>query len=56
MGSQLCILEEPQQYVEENWPINPNPILDFAQSHVSALAIDENGQDEMGDLLLVQCA
>jgi hypothetical protein len=44
MGSQLYILEEPQQYLEENRPINPDPVLDFAQSHVSALAIDENGK------------
>ncbi|KAM0929308.1 hypothetical protein ACQ4PT_001732 [Festuca glaucescens] len=53
-------LEEPQQYLPENQLIIPDPLLEFAQSHGSALAIDENGRiiftgsgDEMRDLLSV---
>jgi len=53
-------LEEPQQYLPENQLIIPDPLLEFAQSIGSALAIDENGWviftgngDEMRDLLSV---
>jgi hypothetical protein len=53
-------LEEPQQFLPENQLIIPDPLLEFAQSHGSALAIDENGRiifngsgDEMRDLLSV---
>uniref|UniRef100_A0ACD5ZHQ3 Uncharacterized protein n=1 Tax=Avena sativa TaxID=4498 RepID=A0ACD5ZHQ3_AVESA len=53
-------LEEPQQYLPENQLIIPDPLLEFAQSQGSALAIDENGRiiftgsgDEMKNLLSV---
>ncbi|CAM0958344.1 unnamed protein product [Alopecurus aequalis] len=53
-------LEEPQQYLQDNQLIIPDPLLEFAQSHGSALAIDENGRviftgngDEIRDLLSV---
>ncbi|CAN6326653.1 unnamed protein product [Urochloa humidicola] len=51
-------LQEPQQYLPEKQLVIPDPLLDFVQSHGSALTIDENGRilfaghgDEMRDLL-----
>ncbi|CAL4903003.1 unnamed protein product [Urochloa decumbens] len=51
-------LDETQQYLPEKQLVIPDPLLDFVQSHGSALTIDQNGRilfaghgDEMRDLL-----
>ncbi|OEL31655.1 hypothetical protein BAE44_0007332 [Dichanthelium oligosanthes] len=51
-------LDEPQQYLPEKQLVIPDPLLEFVQSHGSALTIDQNGRvlfagygDEMRDLL-----
>uniref|UniRef100_A0A0D9WCM8 Uncharacterized protein n=1 Tax=Leersia perrieri TaxID=77586 RepID=A0A0D9WCM8_9ORYZ len=53
-------LDEPQQYLPENQLVIPDPLVEFFQSHGSALTIDQNGRvlfngngDEMRDLLSV---
>lgn len=53
-------LDEPQQYLLEDQLVIPDPLVDFVQSHGSALIIDQNGRilftgngDEMRDLLSV---
>ncbi|XP_062179611.1 uncharacterized protein LOC133884274 isoform X1 [Phragmites australis] len=53
-------LDEPQQYLPEKQLVIPDPLVDFVQSHGSALTIDQNGRvlfagngNEMRDLLSV---
>lgn len=37
-------LDEPQQYLPENQLVIPDPLVEFFQSHGSALTIDQNGR------------
>ncbi|XP_062230719.1 uncharacterized protein LOC133928414 [Phragmites australis] len=53
-------MDEPQQYLPEKQLVIPDPLVDFVQSHGSALTFDQNGWvlftgngDEMRDLLSV---
>ncbi|XP_006654982.2 uncharacterized protein LOC102710786 isoform X2 [Oryza brachyantha] len=53
-------LDEPQQYLPENQLVIPDPLVEFFQSHGSALTIDQNGRvlfngngDEMRYLLSI---